>query len=55
MISGSEVHKNIEINTYSDSVTRINIDESEAENHILKELPVKVICTPTAQSELNNA
>ncbi len=55
LISGSEVHKNIEINTYSDSVTRINIDESEAENHILKELPVKVICTPTAQSELNNA
>ena len=55
LISGSEVHKAIEINTYNDSVARITIDESEAENHILRELPVKVICTPTAQSELNNA
>ncbi|WP_311165861.1 hypothetical protein [Acinetobacter pittii] len=55
LISGSEVHKNIEINAYNDSVTRITIDENKAENHILKELPVKVICTPTAQGELNNA
>lgn len=55
LISGSEVHKNIEINAYNDSVTRITIDENKAENHILKELPVKVICTNAAQSELNNA
>lgn len=54
LISGSETHKVIEINTYNDSVARITIDKIEAENHILRELPVKVICTSTAQSELNN-
>ncbi|UGQ25128.1 ABC-three component system protein [Acinetobacter calcoaceticus] len=54
LISGSETHKAIEINTYNDSVARITIDKIEAENHILRELPVKVICTSTAQSELNN-
>ncbi|MFX6990093.1 ABC-three component system protein [Acinetobacter baumannii] len=54
LISGSEVHKAIEINTYNDSVARITIDKIEAENHILRELPIKVICTSTAQSELNN-
>ncbi len=50
-----KLQDNIEINTYNDSVTRITIDDIEAENHILKELPVKVICTNAAQSELNNA
>lgn len=54
LISGSEVHKAIEINTYNDSVARVTIDKIEAENHILRELPVKVICTSIAQSELNN-
>lgn len=55
LISGCNVHQTIKINSYN-NITRLSNDDFENENHhILKENPVKVICTTDAQSELSNA